>query len=322
MRSGITLVLIPSVLLVHVACGKGNPVTQRLIFESSTNTAGRGGHDLFVPGAITTTRDGTIYVLDRKESCVKVFDSFLGFQHRVGKQGNRAGEFALPVDIAGWRDQVYVLDGERDLVQGFDRSGRVSRLLNATRTSYSFCISDEGSVFLWQPREDPCLLRLDKEGTPLGRCAPALRSPDGNLLPNLAILAVEQRVYVAYVTTPLVRVFDKDGTPVREFRLESDQLPETGHDGTITRDGYSMLPRVVNDICASNGYLFLLLPRGKNREECILYQCTPEGKKVGEFAIVVPGTQAPPRVTSLVVMQSGKVLFTTLDGRILVFRFS
>ena len=77
------------------------------------------------PGRMTLDRDGCLYVVDRTNCRVCVFDKDRKVRLQVGRAGTKRGEFKEPQDVAVDRQgRIYVLDSGGTPVQVFDRRGK------------------------------------------------------------------------------------------------------------------------------------------------------------------------------------------------------
>ncbi len=79
----------------------------------------------FKPGRMCFDVDGKLYLVDRENARILVYDTEGNFQFQFGRKGTEEGEFQLisgiAVDNAG---RIYVADSKQYPVQIFDRRGR------------------------------------------------------------------------------------------------------------------------------------------------------------------------------------------------------
>lgn len=77
------------------------------------------------PGRMAFDRDGNLYVVDRTNSRLYVFDKDRKLKMRVGGKGNKRGEFRQLTDAAVDRQgRIYALDSVGVPVQVFDKKGK------------------------------------------------------------------------------------------------------------------------------------------------------------------------------------------------------
>ena len=77
------------------------------------------------PGRMTLDRDGCLYVVDRANCRVCVFDKERKIKLQFGRAGGKRGEFKELQDVAVDRQgRIYVLDSSGTPVQVFDKKGK------------------------------------------------------------------------------------------------------------------------------------------------------------------------------------------------------
>jgi len=76
------------------------------------------------PQDIKVTDDGTIYVMDWGDTCIKAYDSEGEYLRTVGREGVGPGEFSTPVymDISA-DGKIFLMDGRNQRVVVFDTDG-------------------------------------------------------------------------------------------------------------------------------------------------------------------------------------------------------
>jgi len=112
----------------------------------------RDGAEAPKPGRMTFDRDGSLYVVDRANSEVLVFDKERRLKLRFGGIGDKRGEFRLLQDVAVDRQgRIYAADAMGVPVQVFDRRGR--HLFSfGTRGQFADALSFPAG--LWLDRHD------------------------------------------------------------------------------------------------------------------------------------------------------------------------
>jgi len=79
---------------------------------------------LNMPIDINVSEDGTIYVMDWGDVCIKVYNSSGEYLDTVGREGIGPGEFSTPAYMAVSPDgRIFLLDGRNQRVSIFDREG-------------------------------------------------------------------------------------------------------------------------------------------------------------------------------------------------------
>ena len=75
-----------------------------------------------------TLRDNLVYVCDRKNNRIQIFDLDLNFVRSIGSRGSGRGEFNRPLDVKfDTTRNMYVAEGGNGRVQVMDSSGRFIR---------------------------------------------------------------------------------------------------------------------------------------------------------------------------------------------------
>lgn len=83
------------------------------------------GGDAPKPGRMTFDRDGNLYVVDRANCRVLIFDKDHKLKQSIGGKGDKRGQFKSLEDVAVDRQgRVYALDSEGTPVQVFDKKGK------------------------------------------------------------------------------------------------------------------------------------------------------------------------------------------------------
>jgi len=79
---------------------------------------------LNMPQEIQVTDDGTIYVMDWGDTCIKAYDSEGEYLRTIGREGVGPGEFSTPVymDISS-DGRIFLMDGRNQRVVVFDIDG-------------------------------------------------------------------------------------------------------------------------------------------------------------------------------------------------------
>ncbi len=110
----------------------------------------------FMPGRMCLDAEGRLYVVDRKEAKVLVYDAAGDFQFQFGGRGEGEGKFRLicgvVVDSAGL---IYVADSKQRPIQIFDENGRFLTSIGRNGPGvedFSFpggmCIDEEDRIWI------------------------------------------------------------------------------------------------------------------------------------------------------------------------------
>ncbi|MHB9035825.1 MAG: NHL repeat-containing protein [Armatimonadota bacterium] len=174
------------------------------------------GHDNETPkpGRMTFDRDGNLYIVDRANSRIFVFDKERKFKFKFGRIGDKRGEFKLLQDVAvDKQGRIYATDALGVPVQVFDRKGGYI---------YRFGLRGEGSEMLSFPtglfvdRHDQiwvvdktqhCLRVYDRSGASLATFG-AYGQGEGTLFYPISVTSDSfGRVYVLEVGARRLQVF-------------------------------------------------------------------------------------------------------------------
>lgn len=198
------------------------------------------------PVALAVDSAGNLYVLDRDNARVQVFDRDGNVLNRWGVLGGQPGQFATPAAIAlDPQDYVYVADTANNRVQKFTSTGTLNAVWGDSGDSVSFnqpkgvAISADGDVYVLDSLNQR-VVKLTTEGVLVGTwgskgTAPGqLRDPKG--------IAVDRNGYV-YVTDTLnnrVQKFSADGTFVNLWGSPGalDGQFNAPRDIAVDRDGF------------------------------------------------------------------------------------
>jgi len=97
-------------------------ITLKLSYEWCLESSNKDKMAFYVPGRVEINESGDIYILDRGNNQIKVFDNSRNFKYAIGKEGQGPGEFNFILDYCTDKDNnLLVL--ERNRVQIFDSSG-------------------------------------------------------------------------------------------------------------------------------------------------------------------------------------------------------
>lgn len=102
-------------------------------------------------GDIAINSEGTIYVSDMIDHCIKAFDSNGNYIKTIGQKGQGPGEFSGPINVEiGPQDKIYVMDAWNKRVVTLDKNGVYlsSFPLNIESIDNMLVDHDDGSVYL------------------------------------------------------------------------------------------------------------------------------------------------------------------------------
>jgi len=180
---------------------------------------------------VRSGHDGTVYVLDRGDLSVKIFDAEGEFLRSVaGTQGRGPGEFMNPTDFdVDDKGRVWIADPPNGRVSVYGTKGDFYRDISLKRRPFRIAVSDNGSAFylMWlAPTEEALFARYDEDGTRLQEMDPVIENQvkRGMALDGWIALVPDWSLY--YTTTRAGRLmrFDAGGTKTLDVET-SDPAP-------------------------------------------------------------------------------------------------
>lgn len=104
------------------------------------------------PQDLRVSADGTVYVLDWQDGCVRVFDAGGQFVRQVGRPGQGPGDINTPcwIDL-GPRGELFVLDGRNMRVSRFAQDGTFVKSFRVEK--YSATLRADGAGRLYRGEE-------------------------------------------------------------------------------------------------------------------------------------------------------------------------
>jgi len=126
------------------------PEAFSLVEELAIGSATDGNYVFASIRSIAVGGDGTIFVLDEKDTAVKSFDREGKFLRMIGKAGEGPGEFVRPVSIHRMGGDELVVADARRRVLIFKADGRHVRDINVSSLSFADAKPDsKGDFFIY-----------------------------------------------------------------------------------------------------------------------------------------------------------------------------
>jgi hypothetical protein len=221
-----------------------------------------GGEDqegnviLFDAGYVLVDDAENIWIVDRRDFNIKVFDPEGGFVRSVGKQGEGPGEFQQVGYVTFLPDgRLLVMDFQASRTSLFDKAGgfisshqwtkRISRLILATNTSYfaQELVMEEGA----DPLAERKLVvnKFDLEGNQVlsfgGFKLPEFKTlRDGDIMFGMSVPHSPQSIFASDIKNQcfyhcltdkyLIEIYDTEGNVFRTIERPYDPLPYTSQD--------------------------------------------------------------------------------------------
>ena len=172
-------------------------------------------------------QNGNTYVLNAKDSSIRVYDRSFKFVRRIGSLGQGPDDLRHPSDFAVDRSgQLIIADTDNNRIQIMSPSGKSLRAIKF-RQPYSVDVLSTGEIVATS-RQDRELIRLiSREGVQLANIGePVSTGYEESFLElhvaiNRGSLLVDDHDYIYWignsVPTPTVRKYSRDGKLLLEF---------------------------------------------------------------------------------------------------------
>jgi len=200
---------------------------------------------------ITVDGNGRIYVLDRRESHVKLFDQSGEYIRTIGRAGQGPGEFNIPVFIYYPRNELLVMEFDR--LSFFSPEGKLQRVIPMKTEFLSRARCDsQGNIITTSSVLDPenpyyVLKKFDSEINLIKEIikVPMQRSP-GVIIPfssNLYMTVdAEDNIIFSYSKDYEIQVFNPDGDLTKKIKREYEPVEITDEEKEeITRGAPSQI---------------------------------------------------------------------------------
>jgi len=200
------------------------------------------------PQDVQVTDDGTIYIMDWGDTCIKAYDSEGQYLRTIGREGVGPGEFSTPVymDISA-DGKIFLMDGRNQRVVVFDIQGnylggfRVMGFHSKMRADRLNCLyfqrqtrGEEVKVLnSWQELDvDTFVKRTEENGEGLFSFGPFLGEKDRIMKTETGMMQIGTSfkvtwdvdkagyVYQGFNDEYAIHVFDPDGKKVLSFGRE------------------------------------------------------------------------------------------------------
>lgn len=131
--------------------------------------------------SVRTGPDGTVFVLDRGDLSIKVFDAEGRFLHTVaGTRGRGPGDLVNPTDFdVDDRGRVWIADPPNGRVSVYGPQGSGPRTLSLKRRPDRIAVPGKGGTFYlaWlTPTEDALFARYNEDGTRVQEMGPVVEN--------------------------------------------------------------------------------------------------------------------------------------------------
>lgn len=194
--------------------------------------------------AVEVDKKGNIYILDRKESMIKVFDSKGKYVRTIGKKGQGPGEVNQPVgiritpnnellveDVFNQRLAVFALDGK------FLKNVSTAKALGLA----GIAVDSQGNIIGQQvvPSENKLIREVKKYGSDLNPLFTIVSSDFPNILEGkinifrfliFYVVGKENHIFYGNPEEYEIKIFNSEGKLVKKILKEWDAVKVTKED--------------------------------------------------------------------------------------------
>lgn len=194
--------------------------------------------------AVEVDKKGNIYILDRKESMIKVFDSKGKYVRTIGKKGQGPGEVNQPVgiritpnnellveDVFNQRLAVFALDGK------FLKNVSTAKALGLA----GIAVDSQGNIIGQQvvPSENKLIREVKKYGSDLNPLFTIVSSDFPNILEGkinifrfliFYVVGKEDHIFYGNPEEYEIKIFNSEGKLVKKILKEWDAVKVTKED--------------------------------------------------------------------------------------------
>ncbi len=184
---------------------------------------------------------GTIYALDLKERCLKVFDSSAKFLRRISRQGQGPGELGGPLSMTLLRskNEIYVCDaGGGRRISVFSTDGGFKKQMPMRGLYVDIGVGSEGDIFISESIRDAsgeyfCLRKMNADLSQ--SLAEIVKNPDSDFTDPFKprhLWLVDEKGGLIYgdAKSYELRYFNSNGKLVRRVLREAEPIKVTKED--------------------------------------------------------------------------------------------
>jgi hypothetical protein len=212
------------------------------------------------PFEIRLAADGTVYVSDRGDVCIRVFDAKGKFLRQVGRKGQGPGDYDTPffIDVDA-QNRVHVLDMQSQRVTKFDPIGKYESSFRMEKAALQIRLDGQGRIFCGeisrgetQPSSEfktiqqySTIVRYDPDGRNPSRSGPypsmkmmMKAMPGGGVISTSSrdgaqtcwSVSPDGKLWLGNNETYELGVFDPDGKPLFRFGREYKPVQKKASD--------------------------------------------------------------------------------------------
>lgn len=225
------------------------------------------------PVDISIRDDMMIFIADNYLHKIIKLDAAGVFLGSIGGKGEGPGEFNFPNRIGLWKDELFVLEGQKPRIQVFDKYDRyvssfaifdnVNRFLVRDEIVYANCLYAEVN------EKNKLIAVFDKSGRMTGSFGSRIdREGHWTVDSRVFLSRTKDEIIVLFEHYPIIRRYTADGALIKEIRIKSgifDDLEKYNFNKGYTNPAPQILrlPRITAGVKAMGDRIYVLshLPR-------------------------------------------------------------
>jgi len=212
---------------------------------------------------------GNIYVVERKNKCVKVFDSKGKFLFKIGRGGDGPGEFREPVRIfSAPNNDVFILD-QNGIISRFNDKGKFIFSFKTKSSPNDFVVDSHGNFYVNENYyADKKIWVYDKKGNQVKSFGDVVKGKNGSETGflNRGVMAVDKddNIYIAYNQPFKIEKYSNEGKLISvisrktPFKITEPDFKEEKKDrGLVVK--MNSASKLAADLFVNNGKIYFLL---------------------------------------------------------------
>ena len=320
------IMIVISLLLLSISCSKesGYPVRTEIIDEVKVITNPEYPRDGQVayqleeelsigeeevdenymfnqPQSVKASEDGSIYVLDRRDICIKVYDRQGKYQRTIGRQGQGPGEFGsgfLYFDISS-DGKIYIMDCRNSCVIIMDKDGDFIHSYRLPGRLYGEMKTDKNNFIYFERKftdeeaRKTSIHRYNSNGDeilnygtfkivqPVIKRTKTKTTASSSRIAATTVWTIDQegKLYAGYGNKYQISVYNPNGSLSFKFGRDYPLITNKNYDGTPLRSKYVGVFNVITRhwFFDENGNLWVETPSKEDIEEIVYDIFSPEG---------------------------------------------
>jgi streptogramin lyase len=216
------------------------------------NTSGTGDGEFYQPTGIAVDSNGKIYVADKSNNRIQVFNSDGTHDFNIGKNDNTSGtgdgEFNQPYGVAvDSNGKIYVTDKGNNRVQVFDTDGthdfNIGKNDNTSGTGdgefdgpFGIEVDNNGKIYVVEYNNNRVQV-FNADGTYFSQFGSGGLDEEEFNNPRGISIGINGKIYVADATNSRIQIFNADGTYLSQFGSSGTGNGKFNQPGGVAVDG-------------------------------------------------------------------------------------